>query len=152
MLLTQSICSIANVSTVWWSGSDVRSISHPNTIVCYLYIDFCCVVVTFRESGSGFWVDVTHYNFSNLKQWEIGPQLEFSRKSLILRNGLLALNENGCSLRFSSSGMFCHQGQVAQEEWTALSCFETSVSIYQSTWHNISEELHLQQYRYAKFK
>jgi len=48
--------------------------------------------------------------------------------------------------------MFYHQGQVVQEDWTALPCFETSISIYQSTWHNIAEELHLQQYLCVKFK
>ena len=34
--------------------------------VLYIYA-FCCVVVTFRETRSGFLVDVTHYNFSHLK-------------------------------------------------------------------------------------
>jgi hypothetical protein len=59
MLLTQSNCSITNV--FGGQEANVKSISHPNMIVCYLYIDFFCVVVTFWESGSRFWVDVTQY-------------------------------------------------------------------------------------------
>jgi hypothetical protein len=61
----QSNFLLTTILIVLWSGSDVLSILHPNTIVCNSYIG---VLLRFRKLFGGFWVDaVTHYNFSHLK-------------------------------------------------------------------------------------